>query len=166
VQLPPRHPCAELGGGGSEWVVRACLCVSQTALGLFGSEVASAREQSKPANNSWVAESLFTSPVVFLSKRCQVQPGHVLVVRVRTSNLSAADPHRVTSDGRLLNLHPERLHNHESRGKEKERSTTMTSPVNIRFKLSCTLPQPGPAPREGAAPDWLNPWSKHPPICL
>ncbi len=85
-------------------------CVFQIAFDLFRNEVLHVREESERENNSRMACSL-TSPVVVLSQRCQVQPGHVLAarllaIRVRASHLSAADPPRVTSDGRLLDLHP------------------------------------------------------------
>lgn len=65
-----------------------------------------------------------TSPVAVLTESCQVQSGHVLAARllaIRVRTPAAADPPRVTSDGRLLDLHPERLHNHE----RKERSAQL-----------------------------------------
>ena len=53
--------------------------------------------------------------------------------------------------------------------REQEKSAQRhAEPVNTLFKLSSTLPQAGPALREGLllAPDWLPLLSKHPPICL
>lgn len=67
-----------------------------------------------------------TSPVVLLGESCQVQPGNVLAARLVAVRVSAADPPRVATDGRLLDLHPERLDNHEQ--KEESAQQRGTSP--------------------------------------
>lgn len=65
-----------------------------------------------------------TSPAVFLGKRCQVQPGNVLAARLVAVRVSAADPPRVATDGRLLDLHSERLNNHEQRKESAQQPRT------------------------------------------
>lgn len=65
-----------------------------------------------------------TSKVVFLGERCQVQPGNVLAARLVAVPVSAADPPRVATDGRLLDLHSERLNNHEQKKESAEQRRT------------------------------------------
>lgn len=113
-----------------------CVCARQRA-----------RKTCRPRRKAPARRPTF--PVVFLGKRCQVQPGHVLAARLVAVRFPAADPPRVASDGRLLDLHSERLNNHG----QKQGSAQQRRPAPRAHYLSWgARSRADPAPAEGAGP--------------